>query len=156
VREPAQDLRAIAFRLERALEPTYRVKAFRTAAAVVDGLSRTELEQRDKAGTLGELKGVGKVTALVISESLAGEEPNYLRRVEDLGETPVDEATAALRAQLRGDCHSHSDCCDGKSTTSSRKVTVHRCQHPNSHSSSLYSATRSRGTPRVRRRGRVS
>ena len=35
-RDPAEDLRRIAFCLERALEPSYRVKAFRTAAAVVD------------------------------------------------------------------------------------------------------------------------
>ena len=38
MRDPAEDLRAIAFCLERALEPSYRVKAFRTAAAVLDEL----------------------------------------------------------------------------------------------------------------------
>jgi putative hydrolase len=115
VREPAEDLRAIAFCLERALEPSYRVKAFRTAAAVVDGRSREELAARAAAGTLEELSGIGKVTALVISDSLAGQEPNYLRRVSTLGETPVSEGAAALRAALRGDCHTHSDWSDGGS-----------------------------------------
>ncbi|MGB8649602.1 MAG: PHP domain-containing protein [Mycobacteriales bacterium] len=115
MREPAADLREIAFCLERALEPSYRVKAFRTAAALVDSLPRTELETRAGAGTLEELPGIGKVTALVISESLAGQEPNYLRRVATLGQTPVSEGAAALRAALRGDCHTHSDWSDGGS-----------------------------------------
>ncbi len=115
MREPAEDLRAIAFCLERALEPAYRVKAFRAAAAVVDGLDRHDLEARAQAGTLTELTGIGKVTALVITESLVGEEPNYLRRVSDLGETTVTEGAASLRAALRGDCHVHSDWSDGGS-----------------------------------------
>jgi putative hydrolase len=115
MREPADDLRAIAFCLEKALEPSYRVKAFRAAAAVVDELSRSELQKRADAGSLEELTGVGKVTALVITESLAGEEPNYLRRVSTLGETPVSEGAAALRAALQGDCHVHSDWSDGGS-----------------------------------------
>jgi putative hydrolase len=114
-RDPSADLREIAFFLERALEPSYRVKAFRTAAAVVDGLDRTELERRAAAGSLEELTGIGKVTALVVTESLQGERPNYLRRVSTLGETPVSEGAAALRAALKGDCHVHSDWSDGGS-----------------------------------------
>ncbi len=115
MRDPAEDLRAIAFCLERALEPSYRVKAFRTAAAVVDGFDRQDLEARAAAGTLEELTGIGKVTALVVTESLAGEEPNYLRRVSTLGETPVTAGAAALRSALKGDCHVHSDWSDGGS-----------------------------------------
>jgi putative hydrolase len=115
VRDPAEDLRQIAFCLERALEPTYRVKAFRTAAAAVDGLAEGELAERIAAGTLEDVKGIGKVTALVITESFAGEEPNYLRRVSELGTTPVGEGAAALRAALKGDCHMHSDWSDGGS-----------------------------------------
>ncbi len=114
-RDPAEDLRAIAFCLERALEPPYRVKAFRGAASTVSELERSGLESRAAAGTLEELSGIGKVTALVITESLAGEEPNYLRRVSTLGETPVSDGAAALRAALQGDCHVHSDWSDGGS-----------------------------------------
>ncbi len=114
-RDPAADLRRIAFCLERALEPSYRVKAFRSAAAVVDTAGRAELERRAGDGTLTELTGIGKVTALVISESLVGVEPVYLRRVETLGETPVAEGAAALRATLKGDLHTHSDWSDGGS-----------------------------------------
>ncbi len=115
MRDPAADLRAIAFALETALEPTYRVQAFRKAAALVDSLDRADLEARAAAGTLADLPGIGKVTALVIGESLAGEEPNYLRRVSDLGAVSVSEGAAALRAALRGDCHVHSDWSDGGS-----------------------------------------
>jgi putative hydrolase len=115
VRDPAADLRRIAFCLERALEPSYRVKAFRTAAATVDGVDRGELEHRAAAGNLEELKGIGKVTATVISESLAGEEPVYLRRVESMGLSPVAQQADDLRQILKGDCHVHSDWSDGGS-----------------------------------------
>ena len=114
-RDPAEDLRSIAFCLERALEPSYRVRAFRTAAAVVDAVPREELLQRAHAGTLGELKGIGKVTALVVAEALSGTEPVYLRRVRTLEGTPVSEGAADLRSALRGDCHTHSDWSDGGS-----------------------------------------
>ncbi len=114
-RSPSEDLRAIAFCLERALEPSYRVRAFRTAAATVDGLSPNELVARADGGTLVDLPGIGKVTATVIAESLQGEEPIYLRRVRTLGDALVSEGAAVLRAALKGDLHTHSDWSDGGS-----------------------------------------
>jgi putative hydrolase len=109
------DLRRIAYLLERAREPTYRVKAFRTAAKVVSELPPHEFAGRAAAGTLTKLTGIGEVTARCVTESLAGEEPVYLRRLEATEQTPLDEATAALRELLRGDCHTHSDWSDGGS-----------------------------------------
>ncbi len=114
-RDPVEDLRSIAFCLERALEPSYRVRAFRTAAATVAGTSAAELADRARAGTLTDLPGIGKVTATVVTESLTGEEPVYLRRVLTLGGTPVSQGAAALRAALKGDLHTHSDWSDGGS-----------------------------------------
>ena len=128
-RDPAADLRQIAFLLERAREPTYRVRAFRTAAGVVDGLAAEELASRAEAGTLQQLTGIGKVTALCVSESLRGETPVYLRRLEATEDQPLDEATAALRAALRGDCHAHSDWSDGGSPIAEMADTARRLGH---------------------------
>jgi putative hydrolase len=114
-RDPVEDLRRIAFQLERANEATYRVRAFRSAAAALSGVPREEVAERAEAGTLTELPGVGDVTARCVVESLRGEEPVYLRRLVATEGASVDEAATALRQALKGDCHLHSDWSDGGS-----------------------------------------
>ncbi|HET9894402.1 MAG TPA: PHP domain-containing protein [Streptosporangiaceae bacterium] len=111
-RSPAQALRQIAFHLERTGAPTYRVRAFRRAAATAGTLSPAELGQRIKAGTLTDLAGIGPATAAVITEAAAGQQPGYLTRL--IEEFPP-EPPAGLRLALRGDCHTHSDASDGGS-----------------------------------------
>lgn len=114
-RDPAADLRRIAFLLEVASEPTFRVRAFRSAAVLVEEAAPGELADRARRGTLRELPGIGEVLARTIAESLRGEEPVYLRRLEATGGQPIAELGAELRSALRGDCHVHSDWSDGGS-----------------------------------------
>ena len=124
-RDPVADLRHIAFLLEAGAAPTPRVRAFRTAARVIEGLSPADLATRAADGTLQDLAGIGPSTSRVVLESIAGEVPGYLAALErTAGEAFADRRSGervdvpharAVLAALRGDCHSHTDWSDGGS-----------------------------------------
>ena len=103
--------------LDRAHEPGYRARAFQRAAEVVRGLDADELVTRVAGGTLKDLQHIGDATAKLVTEAVLGEQSQYLERL-DVGTTiAVSEAALALRAQLQGDCHTHSTWSDGGAST---------------------------------------
>ncbi len=112
---PVAALRRIAFLLERTRAETYKVKAFRAAAATILPLDPEELAARVRERTLRELPGIGASTAEVIEDAVEGRTPTRLARLEKETGAPLEEGGAAVRSALRGDLHSHSDWSDGGS-----------------------------------------
>jgi putative hydrolase len=129
-RDPGSDLRRIAFLLERSLASSYRVKAFRGAAAALLKLSPEEVREAADGGTLTKVKGIGDKTAAVIGESLSGQEPVYLADLEEAtASAPLAVGGDDLRAALKGDCHSHSDWSDGGSPPAEMAWTAKELGH---------------------------
>ena len=127
--DPAADLRAIAFCLERALEPTYRVRAFRTAAAASTARPR-RARRPARAGTLDRADGHRQGHGAVVAESLAGEEPVYLRRRRGPhGDAPVDRGRRSAARGAAGDCTRTRDWSDGGSPIEEMAATARDLGH---------------------------
>ena len=128
--DPIAALRQIAFLLEREHAPTYRVKAFRTAALTAAGLDPAELTRRADVGpkSLTELPGIGPKTAAVIAEAAAGGTPTYLAELL-AGRAPLVAGGEQVRALLRGDLHTHSDWSDGGSPIEEMALTAVELGH---------------------------
>jgi putative hydrolase len=129
--EPVDALRRVAFLLERENAESYRVQAYRKAAAALDAIGPDETRTRIASGTLTELPGVGPKTAAIATEALAGEVPPYVAELEDrpAPADSLDGAGRALLVQLRGDCHTHSDWSDGGSPPLEMALTARDLGH---------------------------
>jgi putative hydrolase len=112
--DPIAALRAVAFYYERERADTYRVKAYRSAAERLAALDPDEVVDRARAGTLTDLKGVGKKTAAVVADVVASGTSAAVEELAERNTAPV-AGGVALREVLRGDCHTHSTWSDGGS-----------------------------------------
>ncbi|WP_183100148.1 PHP domain-containing protein [Nocardioides pelophilus] len=126
---PIAALRRIAFLLERGRADTFKVQAYRKAAAAILPLPPDEVARRAADGTLTDLPGIGSSTARVISDAVAGRTPERLADAEQqYGVLPVSGGDG-LRAALRGDLHSHSDWSDGGSPIEEMAMTAMELGH---------------------------
>ncbi len=125
--DPVGVLRRIAFLLERRMADSYRIKAYRRAAATLLALPADEVRSRAERGTLRELPGVGAKTAAIVVDCVAGREPAYLTELETTA-GPLAEGGEA-RAALRGDLHLHSDWSDGGSPIEEMAMTAVELGH---------------------------
>jgi putative hydrolase len=126
--DPVRVLRRIAFLLERQLADSYRIKAYRGAAASLLTLDRDELATRAAGGTLRDLPGIGAKTESVVVDCLAGTEPATLADLER-DYAPLAEGGEQVRAALRGDLHTHSDWSDGGSPIEEMAFTAMELGH---------------------------
>jgi putative hydrolase len=110
---PVDALNEIAFWLDRELAPSFKVQAFRKAAAIIGPVDPEELAARAGDGRLKRTKGIGDRTYQVITQALEGQVPDYLADLRERGAHPLAEGGDAVLAALRGDLHSHSEWSDG-------------------------------------------
>src|SRR5688500_7785169 len=104
-RKVAEELRRIAYTLERVPDRRHQARAFGAAARTVSRMEAEELRRRFERRTLDELPGIGKVIAGVIGDLMAGREVTYLEKVPTVvqREAHLEGLAARLMAALKGD-----------------------------------------------------
>ncbi|MEV4937262.1 hypothetical protein [Streptomyces zaomyceticus] len=143
---PDEALRRIAFLLEWRGASPYRVRAFHTAAGALRDLSPGPVD----AARAARLRGVGPVTAEVISQASTGAVPDYLAHLQ----AEADGAARAgwdLAAASTGDCHLHSDWSDGGSPLEDMAETDRPGSGPADHDLVAGAAADRHGRPTVNR-----
>src|SRR5215204_5973839 len=125
---PVEALREIGFLLERSRADTYRVRAYRGAADVIARLSEEERQEHQEQRTWGKVQGVGPKTAVVISQAMAGQVPEYLQKLRE-EKQPLVDGGLKMRAAIKGDLHCHSSWSDGGSPLEEMMITAQELGH---------------------------
>ncbi|AWB96287.1 PHP domain-containing protein [Agromyces badenianii] len=111
--DPVAALEEIAFLLERDRASAFKSKAFRRAADVIRPLGADEVAARIADGRLQRTRGIGDTTFTVIAQAADGAVPAYLAELRTRTGLSPSGTPTGLRAELRGDLHSHTDWSDG-------------------------------------------
>jgi putative hydrolase len=125
--DPVVALEEIAFWLERERASTYKVEAFRRAAAVLS--AQDDLPALIERGDVRRLDGIGARTGEVIDQAHAGCVPSYLSDLRERGAAPLAEGAGPVRQAVRGDLHTHTDASDGGSPLETMVATAARLGH---------------------------
>jgi putative hydrolase len=126
---PTDALDEIAYLLERDLASPFKTKAFRSAIVAIAPLSDDTIAARVADGSLKRTKGIGSTTYTVIEQAVAGDVPDYLTDLRKKIGGPVTDAGQQVRAQLKGDLHSHSTWSDGTTDLASMARAAQRIGH---------------------------
>jgi putative hydrolase len=112
----AEELRRIAYTLEKVPDRRHQARAFGHAARTLANMDAGELRWRFETHSLDELPGIGKTIAGVISELMTKGETSYLDSVPPVVERKANLSGLAGRLldALKGDCHCHSEWSDGQ------------------------------------------
>ena len=125
---PVTALREIGFLLERSRADTFRVKAYRGAADVVEQMSEAQWREHTEQHTWNKVAGVGPKTAAVITQAMAGQVPDFLQRLRD-EKHPLVAGGLGMRAAVKGDLHCHSTWSDGGSPLEEMMATARDLGH---------------------------
>ncbi|MDH3682164.1 MAG: PHP domain-containing protein [Acidimicrobiia bacterium] len=118
----------VIYLLDRGAAPTRKVRAFQRGRALLAELDRAEVEAMVARDTLTDLDGIGPSIASVVAPAVEGRAGDYLNRLEQT--TAIEPgAGGQLRADLRGDCHSHSTWSDGGAAIRAMAATAQDLGH---------------------------
>ena len=92
--DPVAALEEIAFLLERDRASSYKSKAFRRAAAIIEEYSPEELAARVRDGRLKRTKGIGDSTYAVIANGIPSSAPGASSAFCSSGSVPSLPACA--------------------------------------------------------------